>query len=219
MCAPTWKSVCIVDTSYLQGPPRIVPGHAGLLRMVWLLLKEHAPAHSQILVLGAGGGLELKYLAEAEPDWTFEGVDPSEAMLDLALQTLGPLSARVNLCQGLMRDAAAGPFQGATCLLTFHFLTTEERRETLRQPRARLQPGAPLVVAHLSIPETDSATWIARYLAFSCSPDNQENRNRMETQLNILTPQQDEQLLAEAGFDRVQCFYTAFAFRGWVTYA
>jgi tRNA (cmo5U34)-methyltransferase len=208
-----------VDLSYLEGPPRIVPGHAGLLRMTWLLLKEKAHSQSRLLVLGAGGGLELKYLAEAEPGWSFEGVDPSAPMLELARHTLGPLSPRATLKEGTIQQAGDGPFQGATCLLTFHFLKPEERLETLGQLRRRLQPDAPLVIAHLSIPEADREDWIARYLAFSGTPDSQEIRNRMETHLTILTPEQDEQLLLEAGYRHIQCFYTAFTFRGWVAHA
>ncbi|ODT58723.1 hypothetical protein ABS71_18580 [bacterium SCN 62-11] len=176
-------------THYAEGPPRMVPGFAGLQRMTWLLLKERAPAQANILVLGAGGGLELKFLAEAEPDWKFEGIDPSQPMLDLAAQTLGPLAERVTLTPGRVESAAPGPFHGATCLLTFHFIPLEERRHTLQQLRRRLLTGAP------------------------------ETRTRLETQLTILTPDQDEALLREAGFLDVHLFYTGFTFRGWVASA
>ncbi|MBN9415309.1 MAG: class I SAM-dependent methyltransferase [Candidatus Eremiobacteraeota bacterium] len=206
-------------THYAEGPPRMVPGFAGLQRMTWLLLKERAPAQANILVLGAGGGLELKFLAEAEPDWKFEGIDPSQPMLDLAAQTLGPLAERVTLTPGRVESAAPGPFHGATCLLTFHFIPLEERRHTLQQLRRRLLTGAPLVVAHLSVPEPNRQQWISRYLAFSGAPDSHETRTRLETQLTILTPDQDEALLREAGFLDVHLFYTGFTFRGWVASA
>ena len=48
--------------SYVQGPPRQVPGFDGLHRMMSLLLAERVPADGRILVLGAGGGLEIKSL-------------------------------------------------------------------------------------------------------------------------------------------------------------
>jgi tRNA (cmo5U34)-methyltransferase len=44
---------------YAEGPPRQVPGFADLQRMAMLLLAEKAPPAAEILVLGAGGGLEL----------------------------------------------------------------------------------------------------------------------------------------------------------------
>jgi tRNA (cmo5U34)-methyltransferase len=48
---------------YAEGPPRLVPGFADLQRMTRLLLAERAPDDARVLVLGAGGGLELKAFA------------------------------------------------------------------------------------------------------------------------------------------------------------
>jgi tRNA (cmo5U34)-methyltransferase len=45
--------------------------------MTGLLLEEHVPANGQVLVVGAGGGLELRALVEQRLDWSFDGVDPS----------------------------------------------------------------------------------------------------------------------------------------------
>ncbi len=59
---------------YAEGPPRFVPGFADLHRMTAILLAERAPRNAGVLVLGAGGGLELKALAEAHPEWTFDGI-------------------------------------------------------------------------------------------------------------------------------------------------
>lgn len=115
---------------YAEGPRRFVPGLSDLHRMTAILLGERAPPDAKVLVLGAGGGLELKALAEAHPDWTFVGVDPAKAMLELAEKTLGPLAARVHLVEGYIDDAPEGPFDAATCLLTLHFLEDAERRRT-----------------------------------------------------------------------------------------
>ena len=60
--------------SYAEGPPRHVPGFAGLQRMTSMLLAERVPAEGKVLVLGAGGGLELKTLADDHPGWSFVGV-------------------------------------------------------------------------------------------------------------------------------------------------
>ena len=37
--------------------------------------------------------------------------------------------------------------------------------------------------------------------------------------LPILSPEDDEQLLRDAGFSRISLFYMGFAFRGWIAYA
>lgn len=211
---------------YTDGPPRMVPGLAGLHRMAAILLAERAPQDARILVLGAGGGMELKVFAEAQPEWEFDGVDPAAAMLRLAETTLGPLMERVRLHEGYIESAPTGPFDGAACLLTFHFLPVAERLSTLRELRRRLRPGAPLVVAHFSFPqsERDRPLWLSRYAAFATASGIDRDQALAASagigaRLPILSPDQDEALLGEAGFSGVSLFYAGFTFRGWVGYA
>lgn len=208
---------------YAEGPPRLVPGFADLQRMTTLLLAERVPEAGRVLVLGAGGGLELKAFAEAHPGWTFDGVDPSLEMLKLAERSLGPLASRARLHQGYIDAAPEGPFDAATCLLTLHFVPLEERRRTVAEVHRRLQPGAPFVVAHFSIPNGDGerALWLSRYAAFAVSSGIEPEkalaaRAAAEARLHVLAPEQDEAILREAGFANVALFYTGFTFRGWV---
>ncbi|OCK59651.1 class I SAM-dependent methyltransferase [Bradyrhizobium sp. LMTR 3] len=211
---------------YAHGPPRFVPGFADLHRMTRILLAEQAAQDARVLVLGAGGGLELKALAEAEPRWQFVGVDPASEMLKLAEQSLGPLNARVQLQQGYIDDAPDGPFDAAACLLTLHFLDVDERRRTAWEIHRRLRPGAPFVAAHSSFPQQDSerTRWLSRYAAYaiaSGADPNQANTARaaVEARLPVLGPEQDAQILREAGFRDVELFYAAFTWRGWIAYA
>jgi len=211
---------------YAENPPRVVPGFADLHCMSTLLLEEHAPEDANILVLGAGGGLELKAFAQAHQKWRFEGVDPSAEMLVLAEQTLGPLRERVKLQQGYIDSTSEGPFDGASCLLTLHFIGAEERRRTVAEVRRRLKPGAPFVVAHLSFPQEggERALWLSRYAAFAAASGIELEKAKsasaaIDKHLNILTPEQDESILREAGFSHISQFYAGFAFRGWVAYA
>ena len=211
---------------YIEGPPRLVPGYVGMQRMTTLLLAERIAEKGQVLVLGAGGGLELKMFAEAHADWTFHGVDPSTEMLKLAERVLGSLTSRVTLKEGTIDDAPVGPFDGATCLLTMHFLPLEERRRTATEVRRRLKPGSPFVVAHFSIPngEGERTLWLSRFASFAIAsgmePEKAETaRVGVGQKLPILTPAQDETILREAGFSNVSLFYAGFTFRGWVGYA
>ncbi|MEO7432778.1 MAG: methyltransferase domain-containing protein [Dokdonella sp.] len=211
--------------NYAEGPVRLVPGFLDLQRMAALLLAERVGERARILVLGAGGGLELKRFSELQPEWTFDGVDPSAAMLELANKTLGPLGARTRLHQGLIGDAPEGPFDGATCLLTLHFVPAEERRKTLAEIHRRLKPGAPLVVAHHSFPqeEPQKRQWLTRFAAFANSSgvamDAEKAIASIGERLPVLSPEDDEALMREAGFVDVSLFYAAFTFRGWVATA
>jgi tRNA (cmo5U34)-methyltransferase len=50
-----------------------------------------------------------------------------------------------------------------------HFLSHDERLHTLTERARRLKPGAPLVVAHHSFPQSEheKARWLDRYAAFA----------------------------------------------------
>ena len=83
--------------AYAEGPVRNVPGWADMLRMTEFLHAERVHHDGRVLVVGAGGGLELKRFAEAHAGWSFVGVDPAREMLKLARATLGPLVSRTEL--------------------------------------------------------------------------------------------------------------------------
>lgn len=197
--------------------------------MTTLLLAECVPEDGHVLVLGAGGGLELKVFAEAQPGWRFLGIDPSAEMLKLAQTTLGPLASRVEFLEGYIDNAPDTAFDGATCLLTLHFLPAEQRLHTLKALKRRLKPGSPLIVAHHSIPQAkgEKLRWLQRYAAFAVSsgivwPDSKKASEVIEAidaRLPVLTPEQDVALLQEAGFESIELFYAGFTFRGWVAYA
>lgn len=211
---------------YAEGPPRQVPGFAGLHRMMMLLIAENAPNNAHLLIHGAGGGLEIKALADAQPGWRFTGVDPSADMLKLATDITADHAARTTLIEGYIDAAPDGPFDAATSILVFHFIPRDQRLETLRQIRARLKPGAPFILAHISFPQTEPerSRWIARHVAFGQSggtdPDTIEKaRHAIGTRLTILAPDEEEAMLREAGFNDITPFYAAFSFRGWLAYA
>jgi tRNA (cmo5U34)-methyltransferase len=191
--------------------------------MVALLLAERVPPNGRVLVPGAGGGLELRALAEAQPGWTFEGVDPSGEMLALAAETVGPYRDRVQFHEGYIDTAPEGPFDGATSLLTFHFIPQDQRLHTLTQVRQRLKQDAPLVVAHISFAQTEPerSLGISRHLAFGGRPasDLEAGAHAMRTRLSILAPEEEEAMLRDAGFSGVSLFYAGLSFRGWVAYA
>ncbi|NWE38469.1 class I SAM-dependent methyltransferase [Pseudomonas yamanorum] len=222
----TWFSDPNAVARYAEGPVRLVPGFESLQRMTTLLLRESVPATGKVLVLGAGGGLELKKFADSQPGWQFVGVDPSAEMLKLAEATLGPLMARVRLHEGYIDTAPDGPFDAATCLLTLHFIPAQERLQTLKELWRRLLPGAPLIAAHHSFPQSspgEKARWLKRYAAYAVdsgvpAEDAQRAITAISSHLPVLSPEDDEALLRAAGFEGVELFYAGFSFKGWIAY-
>ncbi|UPH71258.1 class I SAM-dependent methyltransferase [Abyssibius alkaniclasticus] len=210
--------------NYASRPAQQVPGFHDLQRMAAILLAERAPDNAEILVLGAGGGLELRAFAQRHPNWRFTGVDPSAEMLALARQTLGPLAARATLVKGYIDTAPPGPFDGATCILTLHFVPRAERVNTLAELRRRLKSGAPLIIAHHSFPAGQAESWLNRYADFA-TPDGADpakaraGAQAIAQKLPILSPEDEMAALTEAGFTEIAQFYQGFTFRGWVATA
>lgn len=211
--------------SYVERTRRAVPGLEVLHDLADRLLDEAVPRDGRVLVVGAGGGLELRHFAAHHPDWRLDGVDPSGEMLDLARTTLGAHAERAALHEGVVDDAPEGPFDGATCLLTLHFLPAAERLATLRGIRRRLRPGAPLLTVHHSVPAGPARdAWLARYARYAAAPGADPERiaasaAALGAHLPLLAPEEDEELLRRAGFRTPARFYAALTLQGWLAHA
>lgn len=211
---------------YASNVVRQVPGVHALHRMAHLLLAEHVATDGHVLVLGAGGGMELAAFADASPGWRFTGVDPSADMLALAALTLGSSAPRVELIQGYIESVPDVEFDGASCLLTLHFLDREQRLRTLRELRRRLKRGAPFVIAHHSVPDdpAEKRLWFRRWATFAsggsvADADAEVRADLMASRLPRCPPELEVAMLEAAGFERPGLFYAALTFRGWITYA
>jgi tRNA (cmo5U34)-methyltransferase len=210
---------------YAQGPTAFVPAYAYMQRMAAQLIRERIGSSGKVLVLGAGGGLELEAFASCCPHWTFLGVDPAEAMLEAAKQRMreSGASERMDWHHGYIFDAPPGPFDAATCLLTLHFVPDDGAKEqTLREIRRRLKPGAPFVLVDLCIDLTspDAATALTRYREFALESGAEAELveatcGRLVNVLKLVGAARDEELLGMAGFSEVELFYAGLSWRGW----
>src|SRR5690606_36018549 len=134
--------------------------------------------------------------------------------LQLARTALGGFASRVRWWEGYIASSPRGPFDGATCLLTLHFLPQAGRLATLKELHLRLAPGAPLVVAHHSFSNEglDQDKWLKRNAAYGIAsglPAAQAESSipAIRERLPVLSPQQDVDLLSEAGFVDIELFY------------
>lgn len=211
-----------------KGPPAFAPGHAGMLQMTGVLLEERVSEAGTILVVGAGGGLEIRYLAEIAPAWCFVGVDPAAAMLDLARVTAGPAVVdRLHLIQGTVADAPPGPFDAATCILVLGLVADGgEKAALLEEVHRRLKPEAPFVLVDQCIDSSahDFGLRLDRYAAYARrSGVDAETvagaRKAVAAMTTMATASRNEHLLRGAGFKGIEVFYVGMAWRGWIAYA
>jgi tRNA (cmo5U34)-methyltransferase len=194
-------------------------------RMAAQLIRERIGSTGKILVLGAGGGLELEAFASRCPKWTFVGVDPAEEMLKAAKDRvrLAGASERVDWHHGYIFDAPRGPFDAATCLLTLHFVPDDGAKErTLAEVRRRLKPGAPFVLVDLciDIASPESAIALDRYRDFALESGADPERvnatcGRLTNVLRMVSSTRNEELLGASGFAEVELFYAGLSWRGW----
>jgi tRNA (cmo5U34)-methyltransferase len=211
-----------------KGPAAFMPGQPGVLQMAAVLLAERAAKDGHILIVGAGGGLDTRALARAEPQWRFTGVDPAGPMLDLARVVLGDeINPRVTLIEGGVEAAPTGPFDGATLILVLGLIPDDGAKlRTLQDIRARLKPGAAFVLVD-RCDSVDNPLFdrnVDRYIAYATlsgvDPNTLGNAKASHRGNKAMaTAERDEALLAEAGFTGVETFYFAMNWRGWVAYA
>jgi len=212
---------------YSEGPARAIPGFATLHRIIVQLLSERLGETGRVLVVGAGGGMELLSFATARPGWTFVGVDPSRPMLDQARQLLGERVQQVELRQGYIADAPPGPFDAATCLLTLWLLPDDGTKlDALRAIRDRLRPGAPFIVVDncIGLDAPDADLQLQRFAQFGVDSGNEPRQMEhwkkvARSTLGLISPAREEALLAEAGFRGAELFFAGLSWRGWVAYA
>lgn len=210
--------------SYAERPRKIIPGFDGLHRIMAQLIAEATP--EQVLVLGGGGGLELKTLRQALPQARFCAVDPSAEMIAQG-KAYVENDPGVDWVEGLIFDAPNTQFDAATCMLTLHFVPDDGAKlETLKAVHARLKPAAPFFMAHMSVDKDDpkSHQKFDRYLRYAQESDLdpqilKEAHERVRTGLNTVGPDRDEALLREAGFNGIELVFKGLYWCGWIAYA
>ena len=210
------------------GPPAFTPGHGAVLQMIGVLLSEAMPDDGRLMVVGAGGGPETRYLATVEAGWSFVGVDPANAMLDLARAVAGPAARdRMTLIEGTVFDAPPGPFDGATCVLVLGLIADDGGKlSTLQAVRSRLRPGAPFILVDqcIDLSAPDAPRRLDRYgnyaLRSGVAAGTVRNAKAAIGASTSMVPDwRDRELLDQAGFRDTELFYAGMAWRGWVTYA
>jgi tRNA (cmo5U34)-methyltransferase len=201
-------------------------------RALHLLLRVNfarLPEDARILVVGAGTGDEVRYLAPIFPGWRFTLVDPSEAMLNVARRHAAAegFADRCVFHEGLLSTLAPTPHHAATTLLVSHFLTDAAARQAFFEDvAAHLSPGGLLFNADIATDPNDPAfdsvmdLWVGLLTyAGTLSPEGgPAYREAFGSNFAAHTPAEVEALIARAGFAAPAQCYQAALMRGWTTH-
>ena len=215
---------------YDKGIRRALPTYDALFRIIQSFLRAHVKDTANILVVGAGGGNEILTFGKGNPSWTFAGVDPSEAMLEVAMQKAKDegIEERVSVYTGTIEQMDfKETFDAATCLLVLHFVeTVEGKLSLLKKVKENLEPGAPFVLVSMygdqSNPEFDERMNLWRSIWLDLTDLTQEDVEGMEEsvrELSFIPSDQIEDLLELAGFERVTQFFSTTLFGGWIAHS
>ena len=193
------------------------------------MLRGLLPADSELLIVGAGTGAEILELGKANSGWHFIGVDPAQPMLDLAkekIQAAG-LTDRVAFFNGYVDDLPTDRlYDGATAAMVLHFIADDGGKLNLLCGVAeRLKSGAPLVLmdanGDLSAPGTElllEAWKHQQNLAGVKWEVVESGMNERVKAIHFVSPARIEQLLTEAGFQRIHRFFQNFMLGGWIAF-
>jgi tRNA (cmo5U34)-methyltransferase len=216
-----------VPTSEYDEIARIVlPGYEPMHTMALSILKSHLPKTANLLIVGAGTGMELIHYSQSNPKWSFLGIDPSANMLEIARTKIEQhnLSERITLQQTYTHELALAPlYDAATSILVMHFIPDDGKLAFLQSIAQRLKQGAPFILVDIFAKKGAAEfeqiiTYIQSYWEEIGRPE--ANRKEMlatfEKGIYPVEEARVYELLQQAGFTNVIKFYTGLWVGGWV---
>lgn len=219
-----------IAAEYDKGVRRTLPTYDPMLRLAQTFLRANLKDIASLLILGGGGGNELKAFGPTNPEWKFTAVDPSKAMLEVAKRKaeLMEMDNRVELINGTIEDVPIGnSFDAATCILVLHFIPeVDDKLALLKKVRAHLKPGAPFVlVSKFGDPASSEfrelvTLWKDYWLDTTKLSESQVEELMKDTLTGLsISEEKLRKLLVEAGFHRIANFFRTNHFGGWICHA
>ncbi|RAP77037.1 class I SAM-dependent methyltransferase [Paenibacillus montanisoli] len=210
---------------YEAGIRITLPTYDQIFPLASSFLRTRVADNANLLIVGAGGGAELLSLSQANPNWQFTGVDPSDPMINLAKYKVDQagIAEKVHLFHGFTNQLPAEPvYDGATCILVLHHVQDDgSKLELLTSIADRLKPGSPLVLVtrygDREAPEFQLITEAMIQRLLSQGGNIEEINQALEVYLNMpfVSEERTKQLLIEAGFHQITHFFKTYHFGGW----
>ncbi len=205
----------------------VIPGYEALHTMANSFFHSKLSEKANLLIVGAGTGMELVTFAKSNSKWHMLGVEPSTSMLAIAQQKIEQhgLSDRVKLHHGYTHELPATPlYDGATCILVMHFVPDDGSKLVLLQSIAqRLKSEAYFILVDMfgdqgtETFEQFSSVWKIHGQEMGMNPEKMvEMLETARKGIHSIPEQRVFELLQSAGFGNIVRFYTAFWYGGWI---
>ncbi len=213
-----------ISQTYDAKNSKLAPIADSMHFLIRLILKD-LPPYSRALCVGVGTGAEILSLSKEYPEWSFVGIDPSAAMLEVCrerLKNAGVLD-RCELIHGYVADLPVGEsFDTALSVLVAHFVKPENRLSFYQNMQQRLKPGGYLINTEISFDLNSQEfpsmleNWERIQALMGATPDSlQSLPSLLRDTLTVLPPSETESLIRASGIRSPVRFFQAFMVTGW----
>jgi tRNA (cmo5U34)-methyltransferase len=217
----------LTANEYDQMAQLVLPAYEAMHTMALSCLRSRIAEQANLLIVGAGTGMELVKFGKANPQWQMLGVDPSEKMLAIAkdkIQQQG-LSERVELFQGYTHDLPDTPLHdAATCILVMHFIPDDGSKSALLESIAqRLKSSAAFILVDVfgdkGSREFEQIISALKIYWEQMGIPKERTEDLLQPVYKGLYPLPESrvwELLQQAGFGNIIRFYTGLWVGGWI---
>lgn len=199
-----------------------------LFMMAYSALRAALKDDANVMIVGAGTGMEICTFGRMSPGWSMTGVDPSAEMLSIARKKMAESGSgcKAHLFQGYTHDLPdTDLYDAATCILVMHFLPDDGTKlQLLESISSRLKSGAPLILVdgfgdrNSTEYECNLSAWKTFVVAMGVDPEivGDGFSNQILKRLQFVPEERIVSLLDEAGFEKPARFFTSFLYGGWI---
>jgi tRNA (cmo5U34)-methyltransferase len=195
------------------------------IALAFLEREENGPEPLPLVLdLGCSRGEMIAVLRDPAPPARFVGVDVSDPMLAAARERFAE-DPNVEITELDLRRGypSVPPARVTLSVLTLQFIPIEYRRDVVRQVYEHTAPGGCFILVEKVLGPTSQLdeAMVARHLAMKRANGYSEEqivrkRLALEGVLVAMTARANEELLATAGFEAIDCFWRWMNFAAWV---
>lgn len=206
---------------------KVFPGYEQLPLVILSYLRTRLGRTAYLLDAGCGTGATLTAFVTHQPEWSFVGVDPAEAMLEIARNKIGAIGManRVTFSHGIVDTLPDEPkFDAATCILVEHLLPDKGAKLHLLEGIHRRMVSCGWFVlfglhGNLTMERAQNAlnAWV-EFVTLQGLPEPMRDnvRHRATVEDSLISEERIQELLGEAGFVNIEKIYQLQLLGGWL---
>lgn len=217
----------IAGREYDNMAPSVLPGYQVMHQMALACLLAKLPEEANLLIVGAGTGMELVKFGKGNSNWQILGVEPSENMLTVAKNKIEQygLFQQVKLFQGYTKDLPeTSIYDAATSILVMHFIPDNgEKLAFLKSIASRMKSSSTFILVDVFGEKAtdDFKQMISLMKEFWTEMGITEAKKveileTMDQGVYPISEKRILELLEQAGFSNVIRFYTGLWVGGWM---